>query len=408
MAVLNRVLNFLIFVLAIVALIYGLLLFQRRDELQQRGDKLADAVASVAKELDTNSGTPYAKSLHVDENLIQNDKGEPVKGGALGSHHFHALRDEQTKAFPEFDRMMEDFRTQAREIREQRDVLGKSIVEMAAILEKEDLDQVAFTTVPKQAYEEPISEVKKYLEAIHERDNTVFSKVEEVAISINHPMDKDALKNLDTYRTPLDEHVTHVKNLYTRAGNYADTLGQIVSAIDEHEFQVDPDRIKQEDMYTGELETILKDYGRINESLKDWKDTKKELKDTKKRLEEHITALEDANENIARLEAKVANVQGDLDVCNKKLAICLRDPTNNPTVSNKKAKVVKVNYDWNHFIIDVGAKDEIPPNVEVTVSREREFICKGRVRDVYNDYSVVEISPNFRLGTVVEGDNVIF
>lgn len=407
MATFNKVFSFLVLVLAAISLAFGWRLSQRRVELRDRGEKLADSVADVAKQLDTLSGTQYAKELN--RGQVAAADGSMLSGGKLGWAYYHSIKDPATGSYTEFDNLLKSFRAQAQGIREQRDALAKALVDVGDIMEKQGLEATSFSAVADKAYETPIDELKKYLKNVHTRDQTIFSKVEESAMAIHHPMAENSLKDLENYEVPMQDFVSNIKKLYTRCGNYVDTLAQITNIIDEHEFEVDVDRMKNEDGYAPELETLLKDYARINESLKQYKQNKIELEEMKDRLGKNLTALEDANENIAKLEAKNANLEADLQVKEQEIARLQGGRGQKGSgVPDMVGKVIHVNYDWNYIIIDKGAADKVQTNINGTVARGQEFICKATVTQVLQKYSVLEILPDMRQGTVVEGDRVIF
>jgi hypothetical protein len=78
------------------------------------------------------------------------------------------------------------------------------------------------------------------------------------------------------------------------------------------------------------------------------------------------------------------------------------------TLKKLSGSVVDVNYDWNYVIINLGAKDNLPPKLEMIVAREKEYICRVVVSKVYDDYAVAEVLPDLKKGKVLEGDRVIF
>jgi exonuclease VII small subunit len=394
MAVLNRILSFFILILAIVSLVFGYLLAERRNELRQRGDMLAEAVSAVVETLDKGSETVYSKE---------------IKAETLNWQHFATLKDPNTKAFDAFKPLMSSFRTQATDVVAQRDTLGSAIFDMGEIMEKDGLDKAAFSKVPNESYKEPIDAVKEHLRDVHSRDEALISRIEESALNIGHPMTKDILKNLDEYETPLGQYVDDVKSLHKRATNYGDTLAQTVTVIDEFDFEVDVNKLKDETAYPDQLEAILSDFTNINETLKEYERNKVELEETKAELEKSITALEDATEQAARLDAKLANVEADLAVTLQKLEQLKgrEGGGGNNVAFDVVGKILEVNYDWNYVIVNLGAKNNLVPNIELTVAREQEFICKLFVTKVMDNYSVAEIMADRKLGTVIEGDRVI-
>ena len=63
MGLLNRIVNVAVLTLAIISVVFGFLLFQKREQLVNRGDFMAASINKVAKELDLDSNTKYADNL---------------------------------------------------------------------------------------------------------------------------------------------------------------------------------------------------------------------------------------------------------------------------------------------------------------------------------------------------------
>ena len=83
MVIINKILNFLIFLLAIAACVAAVLLHQRRLELRGRADHLANVVTNVAAKLDT-TGTDINAAGDVNKELLTWEKyhahRDPVDG----------------------------------------------------------------------------------------------------------------------------------------------------------------------------------------------------------------------------------------------------------------------------------------------------------------------------------------
>ena len=406
MAAFNKVLNILIFLLAIVALVFGYLLYERRNELRQRGDMLAKTVADVTSTLDRDSGTKYSDGVHVNPLPDPIDPTKQWGLGTLGWENFHAKKD-AAGGFGDFKLILDKVSTQAREIQEQRNFLGDALVSVSGTLEKE-MDAASFQTVSDKGYEAPVTELNEYVKKVHDREMTIMQNIEAAALSISHPIEKDILKNFDDYERVLGDFGTNVENLNKRAGDYADTLSKAPTVITEYDFQMNQDRVKTETDYQNELNQLLTDFAGINEKLNELARTKIQLEETKKQLEEYITALEDAQDNIKTLETRLANIEAQLEIVQRNLEICesRTGSDKNPTLTSN-GKVVKVNYEHNYVIINIGARNNLVPNVELKVARDKEFICKIYVSRVMDDFAVCEILPDLRQGMVVEGDRVI-
>jgi hypothetical protein len=375
MAGFNKVLNIFIFLLAIVALVFGILLFERRTELRERADMTGKTLASIVETLDRDSGTKYQDRIHMNAGLA--DPNDPTKqwtGGTLGWENFHHLKD-PAGGFQQFQSILDEAKKQASDVLAQRNELGNALVSVAGTLEKE-LDPTQFYVVSDESYKEPIEELGDYVKQVHDREMTIIQKVEASALSINHPIEKDILKSFDEYERVLNEFTTNVENLNKRAGDYADTLSKAPAVITEYDFQMNPDRVKSETEYQNELNQLLTDFAGINEKLNELAKTKIQLEETKKQLEEY-------------------------DICERK-----NQQGGGPLIT-QQGKVLKVNYEHNYVIINLGARHNLVPNVELKVARDSEFVCKVYVSRVLDDHSVCEILPTLRQGTVVEGDRVI-
>ena len=97
MVILNRILNVLILILAVVSVLFTVLLYQRRVELRNRGDKLAGVVHDVVKDLDADSGTSFSSEITTDQ--IAGAGDDPLFGGTLGSAYFHSIYNPETKPY---------------------------------------------------------------------------------------------------------------------------------------------------------------------------------------------------------------------------------------------------------------------------------------------------------------------
>jgi hypothetical protein len=406
MAALNKFLAVLILLAAGGALGLSFGLYKHRTELRNRGELLADTLSEVVKELDVASGTTVGSKLNRGEYAAADNK--TYGGGTLGWAAYHDKLDANgdDSAFKGDLKMAE---TQAQKIREQRDALATGLSDTAALFGKDDIELTAFQNV--NSYAESVDAVQLHLNSVNERDKALISKIEELAFKIKHDMEKGALNDLENFSGPLQGFSDKVTGLQERSEVYADTIEQITTKIDRHEFEMNEEMVADEVQYVAEMTALLNDFNNINEKLKEYEKNKLELLETKDNLEKTIESLEDANENVAQLEDKLANVEADLKVLEQKLASVIGGPGgSSDSVGQlvKQGTVVDVNYDWNYVIIDIGGRDNLPPKLELMVAREKEFICKVLVTNVFPDYAVAEILPDLKQGEVIEGDRVFF
>ncbi len=407
MVLVNKVLNILILVGALLSCAYSYLLFERRTELRDRGEKLADAIASTVKDLDVKSGTTYSAEINRND-FSGGANGETLAGGPLGWAYFHASYDSETQSHAKFENVLEEVKKQAQDIRGQRDLLADGLSQHAGLFEQEGFEIEAFQEVA--SYEESLKDLYAGLEDIRKRDDAIITKIDETATKIGQPIDKDLLTSTDTYDEPLISFGFHVGKLKERVVNYVDTLAQVVDKISAHEFEVDAQLLKDDNAYAGELTSLLNDFANINEKLTDYERYKVEFLEAKDTLEKTIEALETSNDNLATLESKLANLEADYASLNKNYNQLAGSANKAQPSQLKKLEgtVLNVNYDWNYIIINLGRNDNLPEDLEMTVAREKEYICKVLVTKVFEKHSVAEILPKMKIGSVIEGDRVIF
>ena len=65
MGTLNRIVSVLTLVFAVVSLVFGVMLYSKRDQMVDRGNKMAKIIRDAALAMDKNSETDYAKNLQL-------------------------------------------------------------------------------------------------------------------------------------------------------------------------------------------------------------------------------------------------------------------------------------------------------------------------------------------------------
>lgn len=74
--------------------------------------------------------------------------------------------------------------------------------------------------------------------------------------------------------------------------------------------------------------------------------------------------------------------------------------------ANLEGKIVAVDPKWNFVVLNVGEDQGVLEDGEMLVSRDGKLVAKVIVRSVQKDRSIANIVPNWRLGDVIEGDEV--
>ena len=110
-------------------------------------------------------------------------------------------------------------------------------------------------------------------------------------------------------------------------------------------------------------------------------------------------AIEAANEEkmvlsrtITRLKSELAKFEGD------------QEPIKLP--ADLKGKIVVVDPKWDFVVLNIGDNQGVLQDGELLVSRDGQLVAKVIVRSVEKDRSIANIVPGWKLGEVIEGDEV--
>jgi len=126
-------------------------------------------------------------------------------------------------------------------------------------------------------------------------------------------------------------------------------------------------------------------------------------------------------EDIAKLVTAVKNAQDALDVANQEKMVLLRTVTRltnelakyegeDATIklpADLKGKILVVDPKWDFVVLNIGDNQGVIQDGELLVSRDGKLVAKVIVRTVEKDRSIANIVPGWKLGEVIEGDEVV-
>jgi hypothetical protein len=122
------------------------------------------------------------------------------------------------------------------------------------------------------------------------------------------------------------------------------------------------------------------------------------LIESEKKMRAANEALEEEKKILAR----------KMDELQKIVDLYLRGQEIEPQLpAGLRGKVVVVDPKWNFVVLDIGEKQGVKEKGELLVSRESKLLGKVRVMSVMPDRSVANILPGWRMGEVMEGDQVM-
>ncbi|RMD83596.1 MAG: hypothetical protein D6820_02090 [Lentisphaerae bacterium] len=187
-------------------------------------------------------------------------------------------------------------------------------------------------------------------------------------------------------------------------------MQQIVKVLGPHLNGVTPADV--ENFTPATMMRINKGIDKINEDLKKLAFLQKRVRDLDEKIAKLERDLGEANSAKQRLQAQIETKDKKIGDLQRKLDELIAR-TSGPGVPQNAGevrydgKVLKVNYDFNYIIITHDPKrDRLGYGVVLTVSRDREYICKARISKIYQNCAVADILDEDKLGEVMEGDHV--
>jgi myosin heavy subunit len=121
---------------------------------------------------------------------------------------------------------------------------------------------------------------------------------------------------------------------------------------------------------------------KLNKSLKD--------------MQEEIVALNDEKKVLMhtrdRLQARIDQLIGTTT------DVVLR--------ADLKGKILVVDPKWDFVVLDIGDDQGVKENAELLVSRDGKLVAKVIVRSIDKDRCIANVIPGWKLGDVIEGDEV--
>jgi len=184
----------------------------------------------------------------------------------------------------------------------------------------------------------------------------------------------DTKKDLDDTKKQLEVASAKVNDLTTKS----DKLQSDLSAA-------------QKDLSDAKIDLDI--YRGVFPTTKDAVDAGKRMK----AMEDRVAVIEDEKKVLQR---QLVRVNNELDV--------YRDP-NRPVQlpATLIGKILVADPKWDFVILSVGADQGAIQRGEMLVNREGHLVAKVRITSVQKDRCIANVLPGWKLGDVLEGDQVI-
>jgi DNA repair exonuclease SbcCD ATPase subunit len=402
MAVFNKILNVLIFVLAIAAVVFGFMLFQKREELKDRGDQMAKVIHSVAETLDdnNNSGTDAASKLLL-------SKSAP---SSVSLYHDN---------FKKLGTVLKTFETQAADIIAQRNALSKTLFKVAKTLDLPNADSFAaiqFQNIEKYAKKD--SDLISLLGKVEKRDSDIAAKLVSIASQVDCTIDPNTLKSLDGYSAPLADFSGKIKAVKEKTETLASHIKTVCSTWGVSEPALDGDDYADS---LGTVESSLKSKKDEFEQTKtELSNTKEQLADVNDKLTQKLEIIKSKDNKIAKMQKKIDFLGGGGEDTESNTPQIPQ--TNQDLVNMLEGKVLRVNKKWGFVMIDLGKDNKmvignkkkveksvaLPEGKIMTVARNDKYIGQIKVVKVNNDCSIADMLCEPGGDAIQPGDKVYF
>jgi hypothetical protein len=116
--------------------------------------------------------------------------------------------------------------------------------------------------------------------------------------------------------------------------------------------------------------------------------------------------LKAANEQIMVITSDKNTIQRELVRTKAKLESIIGPVQYIPLPPGLAGKVMVVDPKWDFVIVNVGDEQGAIPDAEMLVSRDGKLVAKVVIRSVEKDRCVANIVPGWKLGELIEGDDV--
>ena len=116
--------------------------------------------------------------------------------------------------------------------------------------------------------------------------------------------------------------------------------------------------------------------------------------------------LKDANKQIEVINAEKMVLQRSLMSVKIELAKFKGESTDINLRADLKGKIIVVDPKWDFVVIDIGEEQGAIQDGELLVSRQGKLVAKVILRSVQKDRSIANIVPGWKLGELIEGDEV--
>jgi F0F1-type ATP synthase membrane subunit b/b' len=127
--------------------------------------------------------------------------------------------------------------------------------------------------------------------------------------------------------------------------------------------------------------------------------TAKQVADLGRDLKNARTAIDAMNEEKLVMSRTIDRLNGQLEkIIGSNYVVTLP--------ANLRGRILVVDPKWDFVVLDIGDVQGVKPDGELLVSRDGKLVAKVIVRSIQSNRCIANIVPGWKLGQVIEGDEV--
>ena len=412
----SKVINIFIFVFAIVVVAFGVLLFQKREQITQARKDIAETVERVSRKIDSSAGIP------ADDLKISKSPAE--------------VKEAMVKLESAVDKIVK----QRNDIAENLTNVTNAVMENAYCPEGDDpyvleLGSVTNYRTTGDTLEEISTRIGDRMQYFYTRDKYLTSFMTKDGATLGLSSGEYAFSdNNDTFSKHLDNLFSKTDDSVARMKAFHDHIVSISG-------QISPDS-SELDLNSQEYKQLLKEnMTTVEEYVKDFLETKKqneELRIRVMRAENQLGTAEEDTSTYKRVAEEASRKAAEMEREIERLRRII-DPTgfgdgddnalniNFNVLKDLIGKVVYVNEEYGYITVDIGSESDVirssgerirasvPEGALLTVATSLDpetakYICKAQIIRLRSKASVATIlaSPGGSFDYPSVGDVVFF
>jgi hypothetical protein len=391
MVIINKILSALIFLLAIAACIAAVLLHERRIELRDRADSLAQVLDRVAIIADGNG-----------ETSTELNASEKVNTVELGwEKHHHDLKNN----YQSWKNNAKTIETNLESLSSMKIDLADALLKVSENLEYDKPKDVRTSLNSVHTFSTFTEQITVQAGKVRARDDRLAQALVQVSMAIKKVQEQNGFKSLadkNNNNVDLEENVSslisNAGKLFGRAQILASGLNDLNTAFTadlDGEILFKP-KWSGTDFQSESVEDINKAFAVLRTDLKTLNGELYKLKVANNMIEgqrQTLVRQTDTIEELNNENDKLKNINGTLSAQITRLEkqIAANKPPEGISHKHVDAKVVEVNDRFNFIVINRGSSDGLVLQAKMVVHEEGRFVCRVKATKVFENSAICEI-----------------